>query len=78
MVSIWVIDRSKSNPCLREKVTGDGDPGYGSTAKMLGEAALALVQTSGPGGFHTPTSAFGSELIDRLERHAGLTFEVVA
>ncbi len=59
------------------KVTGDGDPGYGSTAKMLGETALALVETSGDGGFHTPTSAFGDELIGRLEAHADLSFSVV-
>lgn len=59
------------------KVTGDADPGYGSTAKMLSEAALALIETSGDGGFHTPTSAFGDELIGRLETHAGLTFSVV-
>ena len=59
------------------KVTGDADPGYGSTAKMLGEAALALVETTGPGGLHTPTSAFGDELIDRLDEHAGLSFSVV-
>lgn len=59
------------------KVTGDADPGYGSTAKMLGEAALALVETNGDGGFHTPTSAFGDELVGRLEEHAGLSFSVV-
>ncbi len=75
---IRFFGRTEGGETIETKVTGDGDPGYGSTAKMLGEAALALVQTSGPGGFHTPTSAFGSELIDRLERHAGLTFEVVA
>ncbi len=59
------------------KVTGDADPGYGSTAKMLGEAALALVETTGDGGIHTPTTAFGDELIGRLEEHAGLSFSVL-
>lgn len=59
------------------KVTGDADPGYGSTAKMLSEAALALIETEGDGGIHTPTSAFGDELIGRLEAHAGLSFSVV-
>lgn len=59
------------------KVTGDADPGYGSTAKMMGEAALALIETNGDGGFHTPASAFGDELIGRLEEHAGLGFSVV-
>ncbi|NNC78671.1 MAG: saccharopine dehydrogenase [Acidimicrobiales bacterium] len=62
------------------KVTGDRDPGYGSTAKMLGEAAVLLVDTRGnatPGGFWTPATALGDQLIDRLTEHAGLTFEVV-
>ncbi len=61
------------------KVTGDRDPGYGSTAKMLGEAAMALVEgVDADGGFHTPATAFGDGLIDRLETHAGLTFDVLA
>ena len=62
------------------KVTGDADPGYGSTAKMLGEAAVALLDldlADTPGGFHTPTSAFGDDLIDRLVEHAGLTFSII-
>lgn len=63
---------------IETKVTGDADPGYGSTAKMLGEAALALVEGSGPGGFLTPATAFGDDLIARLTEHAGLTFTVVA
>ena len=61
-------------------VTGDADPGYGSTAKMLGEAAVALLErdrSALPGGFHTPTSAFRDDLIDRLVEHAGLTFSVL-
>jgi len=62
------------------KVTGDADPGYGSTAKMLGEAAIALLELDRgevAGGFHTPTSAFGDDLITRLVEHAGLTFSIV-
>jgi short subunit dehydrogenase-like uncharacterized protein len=62
------------------KVAGDRDPGYGSTAKMLTEAALALLDVSAattPGGFWTPVTAFGDLLIDRLVEHAGLTFEVL-
>jgi short subunit dehydrogenase-like uncharacterized protein len=62
---------------IETKVTGDADPGYGSTAKMLGEAAVALVEGSGPGGFLTPATAFGDDLIDRLTAHAGLAFSVV-
>jgi short subunit dehydrogenase-like uncharacterized protein len=65
---------------LRAKVTGDRDPGYGSTAKMLGEAAACLAfdlpATAGGGGFWTPASLFGDRLITRLEEHAGLKFEI--
>ncbi len=61
----------------RPRVTGDADPGYGSTAKMLGETAIALVEGTGPGGFLTPSTAFGDDLIERLRAEAGLTFEVV-
>ena len=62
------------------KVTGDMDPGYGSTSKMLGEAAvcLALDSLDSPGGITTPTAAMGTVLIDRLTKNAGLTFEIVS
>jgi short subunit dehydrogenase-like uncharacterized protein len=60
------------------KVTGDMDPGYGSTSKMLGEAAVCLAKddlTVG-GGFWTPASALDGKYLDRLQKNAGLTFEV--
>ena len=59
-------------------VRGVQDPGYGETAKMLGESALCLAcdpLTTG-GGVLTPASAMGAPLVDRL-RAAGMTFEVV-
>jgi short subunit dehydrogenase-like uncharacterized protein len=66
---------------IRCKVTGDQDPGYGSTAKMLAQAAACLVQDISKakvqGGFWTPASIFGSTLITRLEKYAGLTFELM-
>lgn len=63
------------------KVTGDRDPGYGSTAKMLSQAAISLhrdvdKQAIG-GGFWTPASVFGDGLMQRLQAHAGLGFEVL-
>ncbi len=65
---------------LEVKVMGDRDPGYGSTAKMLGQAGLCLAEdfagADKPGGFWTPASMFGDVLIERLEKAAGLTFEV--
>lgn len=61
------------------KVTGDRDPGYGSTAKMLGEAAVCLAQDiqkeDKAGGFWTPATAMGDKLIDRLIEHAGCKFQ---
>jgi short subunit dehydrogenase-like uncharacterized protein len=67
-------------PPLRGRVTGDRDPGYGSTSKMLGQAALCLAEEGAKvgGGFFTPASAMGDQLIERLQRYAGLTFEIVS
>lgn len=66
---------------LRTKVTGDRDPGYGSTAKLLGEAVVCLATETArnevPGGFWTPATALGDRLLERLTRHAGMTFEVL-
>jgi short subunit dehydrogenase-like uncharacterized protein len=52
-----------------------GDPGYGSTMKMLGESALSLAfdPLTSPGGVQTPSIAMGGALLERL-RTAGLTF----
>ena len=65
---------------LRLKVTGKGDPGYGSTSKMLGQAAawlaLELPKRKVRGGFWTPATIFDDEFVDRLVEHAGMTFEV--
>lgn len=56
-------------------VSDRADPGYGSTAKMLGEAALclALDPLSSPGGVQTPSIAMAQPLLDRLRR-AGFAF----
>lgn len=64
---------------LVSKVTGDKDPGYGSTAKMLGEAAVCLANDvpKAGGGFWTPSTLMGDALLARLQTHAGLEFAVV-
>lgn len=69
-------DKSKD---MRLKVTGDMDPGYGSTSKMLAEAAVCLAKDDIQvgGGFWTPASAMNEKLIDRLVKRAGLTFDVI-
>jgi short subunit dehydrogenase-like uncharacterized protein len=56
-------------------VSDRADPGYGSTAKMLGESALclALDPLTSPGGVQTPSVAMAQPLLDRLRR-AGFTF----
>jgi short subunit dehydrogenase-like uncharacterized protein len=63
---------------VRVSVKGDKDPGYGSTSKMLAEAALCLVKDcpDTPGGVWTPGAAMGMALVDRLQKNAGLTFSV--
>jgi len=68
-------DRGKS---LRARVTGDRDPGYGSTSRMLAESAvcLALDEATVGGGFWTPASALGELLLTRLTERAGLCFTI--
>lgn len=58
-------------------VTGDRDPGYGSTSKMIAEAALCLIRdVDGDGGVWTPGALMAEPLKARLEANAGLTFTV--
>ena len=61
-------------------VTGDKDPGYGSTSKMIAESALCLAKDISrddtPGGVYTSAPAMGGALIDRLVANAGLTFKI--
>ena len=58
-------------------VKGDRDPGYGSTSKMIAEAAICLVRdVAGAGGIWTPGAIMAEPLVKRLEAHAGVTFRV--
>ncbi len=65
---------------LTAVVTGDRDPGYGSTSKMVSESALCLLQDvdrrATPGGVWTAGSAMGLALVRRLQDHAGLRFSL--
>ena len=72
------IGTGKNGETLRVGVQGDRDPGYGSTSKMIAEAAMCLLQDAAatPGGIWTPAAAMGQPLIDRLQAHAGLHFAV--
>ncbi len=63
---------------IRSRITGDQDPGYGSTSKMLSESAVCLAkdELDVGGGVWTPASAMARPLIERLRKNAGLTFDL--
>ncbi len=71
------VGTCESGEQLIVKVTGDKDPGYGSTAKMLAESALCVANdvAQKEGGFWTPASLMAEQLLERLTTNAGLTFE---
>ncbi|ENX41443.1 saccharopine dehydrogenase family protein [Acinetobacter sp. NIPH 2100] len=77
------VGKTDTGQSLKIKVTGDRDPGYGSTGKMLGQAALSLAidhaksgeKMSRDGGFWTPATMFDDRFIQRLSDHAGLVFQ---
>ncbi|RDK11400.1 saccharopine dehydrogenase family protein [Cupriavidus lacunae] len=79
------LGRTEGGQTLRVKITGDRDPGYGSTSKILGQAAASLaldhvkngIKIGRGGGFWTPATIFDERFIERLTRHAGLRFEVI-
>lgn len=52
--------------------SGDMDPGYEGTARMMVEAVLCLAETPSAGGFWTPASLLGDTLARRLAANAGL------
>ena len=74
-----LFGKTKHGETLRARVSGDRDPGYGSTSKMLSESALCLAadKLDVGGGFWTPASAMGQPLMERLTANAGLKFELV-
>ena len=65
---------------VRAVVTGDRDPGYGSTSKMISECAICLLRDTPdvPAGIWTPGAAMREALVKRLVDNAGLTFRVEA
>jgi short subunit dehydrogenase-like uncharacterized protein len=76
-----VYGRTETGETIQVRVSGDRDPGYGSTAKMIAQAALCLAfdtpKSDTPGGFYTPATLLGDRLIARLQSRAGLTFAVL-
>jgi short subunit dehydrogenase-like uncharacterized protein len=75
------LGRTDDGRSIMVKVTGDRDAGYGSTSKMLAQAATFLARdlpkAEKPGGFWTPATIFGDRLIERLEKHSGIAFTVI-
>lgn len=69
---------SNGDERLTVSVKGTMDPGYGSTSKMIAEAAACLVQdnVSTPGGIWTSAPAMGEKLITRLIAKAGMSFNL--
>ena len=63
---------------MRGRITGDQDPGYGSTSKMLSECAVCLAkdELDSGGGVWTPAAVMAKPLIGRLRNNAGLSFEL--
>lgn len=79
MFDVLYVGNLSDGRSLRVGVSGDKDPGYGSTSKMISEAALCLNDTpreATPGGIWTPAAAMGDALIARLEERAGLKFKL--
>jgi short subunit dehydrogenase-like uncharacterized protein len=73
---ILFVAEAEGKDALRLAVKGDRDPGYGSTSKMIAEAALCLAREAPEqGGFWTPGALMGDALVTRLIQRAGLTFE---
>lgn len=73
---------TQNKDTILTKVTGNKDPGYGSTSRMLAQSALCLAldvtKDELQGGFWTPAAAFGDKLICRLERFAGIKFTLMS
>ena len=61
---------------IRTSVKGDRDPGYGSTSKIISEAALTLLEINALGGIYTPGALMAAPLQERLQKYAGVTFHV--
>lgn len=67
------------------KISAERDPGYGATGRILGQAAISLAldlvekgtKVGRQGGFWTPASCFDERYIERLERYAGVHFELL-
>jgi short subunit dehydrogenase-like uncharacterized protein len=75
---VAVDARTGGGHYVRVDVDAKGQPGYLTTARMLGEAGLLLAEdeaTPKRAGFLTPAAALGTDCLDRFER-AGARFSL--
>ncbi|MEP6342755.1 MAG: saccharopine dehydrogenase NADP-binding domain-containing protein [Maricaulaceae bacterium] len=76
---VLYVGQTADGQTIMTSVSGDKDPGYGSTCKMIAESAICLARdvdrSETGGGVLTPAPAMGNKLIARLMEHAGLTFK---
>ena len=77
--NLSLIGQLTDGSLMKMRITGDRDPGYGSTSKMLSESAICLATDDLPSrkGFLTPASAMGEALLGRLVKNAGLRFDIM-
>jgi len=76
-----LIARTRLDHRLMLDVSGDRDPGYGSSSRMIGEVAVCLAKdlskSALSGGFWTPGAAIAEKIIPRLIKNAGMTFDLL-
>lgn len=75
---ILYVGSNEAGDSATVQVYGDRDPGYGSTSKMIAEAAVCLSHTpKAHGGCFTAAAVMGDALRQRLQDHAGVSFTVL-
>lgn len=76
--AIALLGKLEDGTTIHAKVTGDRDPGYGATSKMLAESAVCLAKDTLPEtyGILTPSTAMGKALLTRLQTNAGVSFSI--
>jgi short subunit dehydrogenase-like uncharacterized protein len=78
-IEILALHPTDPNKNIKALATGDRDPGYGATSKMIAESAICLAKDDldSAAGILTPAVAMGRSLLDRLSRKAGMSFTIV-
>ena len=72
------IGSDAAGNAVRAVVSGDDDPGYETTSRMIVETALCLLDHDDvKAGMLTPGAAFQQALVDRLSQRAGMNFAII-